>query len=458
MRESGMTDIPSSIAPSAVWMFGPYSLDSDGHLCLGPAAVPLSPLQRRLLLALVGQAGKVIEKNNILDQVWGHRQVSDVSLARAVHGLRRILDQGPLGGGVIHTIYGSGYRLDVPVRLRVAADPAQPSHPSAPFPGAQALGHFVEGLVQLRQRDPRLLARAARHFQSCLEHSPAFGPALLHLAATHLGQHLWGQVPASAVDAEIEALLMQAEAAGCEAEPLLALRVEALSLLHWQPQLVEERFASWLPAQLTAGPPLHSWALHLLVTGRPAEARDLLRPHLLDDHPSGWMLSALAAALAGDRNGAIQALRFQLGLDGSLLTPRLLLALLLAEAGQPSEALDQLSFSGVFEAPAESLLALPALVLAKAGASGRAALLLDQAVARPAAKQSMASIWGAVALVLGQQERAATLLEQAVSSRCGLAPFLLAWPALAHHDDTAAVRTFRSGMARSFGAFALLAA
>ncbi|MEI6615148.1 MAG: winged helix-turn-helix domain-containing protein [Cyanobium sp. ELA507] len=453
-----MTDTPSSIAPPAVWMFGPYSLDADGHLCLGPAAVPLSPLQRRLLLALVGQAGKVIEKNNLLDQVWGHRQVSDVSLARAVHGLRRILDQGPLGGGVIHTIYGSGYRLDVPARLRAVADLSQPSPASASFPGGQALGHFVEGLVQLRQRDPRRLAGAERHFQRCLELSPTFGPAQLHLAATHLGRHLWGQVPASAVDAEIEDLLVQAEASGCEAEPLLALRVEALSLLHWQPQLVEERFASWLPAQLTAGPPRHSWALHLLVTGRPAQARDLLRPHLLDDHPSGWMLSALAAALAGDRHGAIEALSFQLGLDASLLTPRLLLALLLAEAGQPSEALDQLSFSGVFDAPSESFLALPALVLAKAGAGGRAALLLDQAVARPAAKQSMASLWGAVALTLGQQERAVTLLEQAVRSRCGLAPFLLAWPTLADHDDTAAVRGFRSGMARSFGSFALLAA
>ena len=458
MRESGMTDTHSSIASPGAWIFGPYSLDADGHLCLGPAAVPLSPLQRRLLLALVGQAGKVIEKNNLLDQVWGHRQVSDVSLARAVHGLRRILDQGPLGGGVIHTIYGSGYRLDIPVRVHAAADPSQPIPGSGTFPGTQALGDFVEGLVQLRQRDPRRLAGAARHFQRCLEHNPAFGPALLHLAATHLGQHFWGQVPASAVDAEIESLLMQAEAAGCESEPLLALRVEALSLLHWQPQLVEERFASWLPAQLRRGPQLHAWVLHLLVTGRPTEARELLRPHLLDDHPSGWMLSALAEALAGDQSAAIRTLRFQLGLDGSLLTPRLLLALLLAEAGQPSEALHELNASGVFDAQLQSFLALPALVLAKAGAAGRAALLLDQALARPAAKQSMASIWGAVALALDQQDRAAILLEQAVSRRCGLAPFLVAWPALTDHDDTAAVRSFRSGMARCFGSLALVAA
>jgi DNA-binding winged helix-turn-helix (wHTH) protein len=81
----------------------------------------------------------VLEKDNLLQEVWGHTQVSDVSLARAVHGLRRILDNGPLGSRVIRTIYGSGYRFDGPVS-QISAKAATGSEPEAGgFPSAQTL-------------------------------------------------------------------------------------------------------------------------------------------------------------------------------------------------------------------------------------------------------------------------------------------------------------------------------
>jgi Tfp pilus assembly protein PilF len=400
----------------------------------------------------------VIEKDSLLDQVWGHRQVSDVSLARAVHGLRRILDQGPLGGGVIHTIYGSGYRFDGPVTAFSVPDPAVPEAHGAPFPPEQVLSRFVEGLVLLRQRDPLQLEAAARQFRRCLEQAPHFAPALLKLAATQLARYQWGQMPAAAVEGEIASLLEQAEAAGADAHQLHALRLEVLSLLNWQPRLAEERFASWLPNQLPSGPSSHSWARHLLVTGRSGQALQLLQPQLESDHPSGWMLAGLAAALGGDPAGAIRSLHSPLNLDGTLVAPRLLLALLLAEDGRATQALSELSRCGVLDGTAASLSALPALVLAQAGAQDRAAALLDQALARPTADQTMVSLWGVVALTLGRQDRAALLLEEAVRSRCGLAPLLLAWPRIASYDHTPPLRAFRRAMARSFGGFEAAAA
>jgi DNA-binding winged helix-turn-helix (wHTH) protein len=439
-------------APSA-WVLGPYRLDAEGHLRLGSVPVALSPLQRRLLVVLVRQAGRVIEKDALLDQVWGHRQVSDVSLARAVHGLRRILDQGPLGGGVIHTIYGSGYRFDGPVSPFSVPDPAASEAHGTPFPPEPVLSRFVEGLVLLRQRDPLRLEGAAHQFRRCLEHAPHFAPALLSLAATQLARYQWGQLPAAAVEGEISNLLEQAEGAGADPHQLHALRLEVLSLLNWQPRLAEERFASWLPDQLPCGPALHSWARHLLVTGRSGQALELLQHQLEADHPSGWMLAALAAAQGGDRDGAIRSLHIQLNLDGTLVAPRLLLALLLAEAGRATQALSELSRCGILDGPAASLSALPALVLAQAGAPDRAAALLDQALARPTADQTMVSLWGVVALALGRQDRAALLLEEAVLRRCGLAPLLLAWPQIARYDHTPALRAFRQAMARSFGGF-----
>jgi DNA-binding winged helix-turn-helix (wHTH) protein len=134
------------------WSIGPYWMDADGHLSLGTSSVPLSPLQRRLLLSLVRHAGEVLEKETLLQEVWGHTQVSDVSLARAVHGLRRILDNGPLGSRVIRTIYGSGYRFDGPVSLLTPKATTGSAPETTVFPAAQALGHFVEGLVQVRHR------------------------------------------------------------------------------------------------------------------------------------------------------------------------------------------------------------------------------------------------------------------------------------------------------------------
>lgn len=451
-------DLQAPMASASSWLLGPYHLNPDGHLRLGSVPVALSPLQRRLLVVLVRQAGRVIEKDSLLDQVWGHRQVSDVSLARAVHGLRRILDQGPLGGRVIHTIYGSGYRFDGPVTPCREPDLPGPATHGAPFPPEQALSRFVEGLVLLRQRDPLRLEGAARHFQGCLEQAPRFAPACLQLAATQLARYQWGQLPAMAVEGEIAALLERAEAAGSDAHQLQALRLEVLSLLNWQPQLAEQRFASWLPHQLPGGSAGHSWARHLLVTGRCEQALALLQPQLEADHPSGWMLAALAEALAGEREGAIRALHSQLNLDGTLVGPRLLLALLLAEAGRATQALAELSRSGALDGPAESLRALPALVLVQAGATDRAAQLLDQALARPAATWSMVSLWGAVALALGRQDRASLLLEEAVGRRCGLAPLLLAWPQLSHYDHTPPLRAFRRAMARSFAGFDAAAA
>ena len=94
-----------------LWSFGPYTLDGEGYLWLGPSPIHLAPLQRRLLVALVRQKGQVLSRELLLQEVWGHDHVSEVSISRTVHGLRRILSDGPLGPGVIRTIYGGGYHL-----------------------------------------------------------------------------------------------------------------------------------------------------------------------------------------------------------------------------------------------------------------------------------------------------------------------------------------------------------
>jgi DNA-binding winged helix-turn-helix (wHTH) protein len=432
------------------WTFGPYSLDADGNLRIGPSAIHLPPLQRRLLLALVRQNGQVLTRDTLLLEVWGHNQVSEVSISRTVHGLRRVFMDGPLGSTAIRTIYGGGYRLDVPIRAMEEELASVAPLRACGFPSAHTLSTFVEGMVWVRKRDPRLLPRAEGYLRQCLHNAPTFTPAIVVLAATRLAQYQWGLLQAEAIENELEVLLRQAEATGDMAAEVLALRVEVLSLLHWQPDLAEARFARWLPSQLPDGPPVHNWARHLVATGRAGDALPLLEPHLNADNPDGWLLTAVASLHLGEHGKAVNHLREQLNIDGSLAGARLILALVLADGGRPAEALRELEASTIPADPVNGLQAFTALILALCGKTAQATSLLRGALDDDQEASVMTSLWGLTALVLGQEASAATLLEQAVRNRCGLAPFVRHLPSLRRYTSSPALSGFQAAMTNRF--------
>lgn len=448
---SSMTTPPISDVKGS-WSFGPYTLDAEGHLRLGPTPIHLAPLQRRLLLALVRRRGQVLSRENLLQEVWGHDHVSEVSISRTVHGLRRALTDGPLGPSVIRTIYGGGYRIEVPIHVVAAEDALSRAgaEGGAKFPTAQTLSAFVEGLVWVRQRDPRLLGLAERHLRRCVEMAPDFTPALVQLAATQLAHYRWGLRTAESLEPNLEPLLLQAEASGHMAADVLALRVEALSLLHWQPDLAEARFASWLPDQLSEGPALHSWVRHLLGSGRATEALPLLEPHLNPDNPDGWMLAATAWWQQGNHDRAITCLQKQLQVDGNLMAGRLLLALVLADSARPADALRELEATAIAADPNNGLQAAVALVLAFCGKSAQASARLQASLAQGPERLTMTTLWGLAALAVGDEATAATLLERAVESRCGLAPFVQHIPGLQRYSGSAALDRFQTGMTNRF--------
>ncbi|MFN6131927.1 MAG: transcriptional regulator [Synechococcaceae cyanobacterium] len=89
--------------------FGPFQLNPDGTLWCDASLVPLSPMQRRLLLCFCLRPRQVISKESLMLEVWGHKEVSEVSLARTVHGLRRRLSGTKKGSDLIRNVYGEGY-------------------------------------------------------------------------------------------------------------------------------------------------------------------------------------------------------------------------------------------------------------------------------------------------------------------------------------------------------------
>lgn len=103
--------------PVVTYRFGPFSVKDNESLWINDKLVPLSPLQLRLLSFLCSHPQQVLDKERIVENVWGRSDVSDVSLARAIHGLRHRLSTGSRASELIRNIYGRGYMLTLPVTV-----------------------------------------------------------------------------------------------------------------------------------------------------------------------------------------------------------------------------------------------------------------------------------------------------------------------------------------------------
>jgi two-component system response regulator BaeR len=79
------------------------------------AALDLTPIEFRLLKALADARGRVLSRDKLLDHVHAdQRPVTDRAVDSHVKNLRRKLDTASGGQELIRSIYGVGYRLDLP--------------------------------------------------------------------------------------------------------------------------------------------------------------------------------------------------------------------------------------------------------------------------------------------------------------------------------------------------------
>ena len=89
-------------------------LDEDAHeVRRAGALVALTPTEYRLLRFLMTNAGRVVSKGQILDQVWDYDPARDASVVEpCLSYLRRKVDQWQ--PRLIHTVRGFGYVLRIP--------------------------------------------------------------------------------------------------------------------------------------------------------------------------------------------------------------------------------------------------------------------------------------------------------------------------------------------------------
>lgn len=109
------TPAPAGLGPLRVLRLGDVELQLDGHLLrVGGTAVHLPHREFQVLEILLSNAGRVISRRELLDQIWGPSH-HDTHKAIEVHInrlRRRIRAEGK--PNPIRTVRGLGYVFDIP--------------------------------------------------------------------------------------------------------------------------------------------------------------------------------------------------------------------------------------------------------------------------------------------------------------------------------------------------------
>lgn len=103
--------------------FDSFRLDETERVLLrGGEPVPLSPKLFDTLLALVRNSGHIVEKEDLIRQVWPDTFVEENNLSQYISTLRRTLGDGRHEQRYIETVPRRGYRFAVSVREAWGAD------------------------------------------------------------------------------------------------------------------------------------------------------------------------------------------------------------------------------------------------------------------------------------------------------------------------------------------------
>src|SRR4030095_10956901 len=97
--------------------FESFSLARDERvLRRGITTVPLTPKATDILFALVEHHGHIVEKGQLMEQVWPETTVEESNLTQNIYTLRKVLSDGDGAQPFIETVARRGYRFVATVR------------------------------------------------------------------------------------------------------------------------------------------------------------------------------------------------------------------------------------------------------------------------------------------------------------------------------------------------------
>ena len=98
-----------------VFVAGELRVDRDRHeVSVRGEVVKLTPIEYRLLLSLVRNAGRVVTRRQLLREVWGEQHLDEAHYVRVyMSALRRKIEEDPARPKLLRTEQNVGYRLFV---------------------------------------------------------------------------------------------------------------------------------------------------------------------------------------------------------------------------------------------------------------------------------------------------------------------------------------------------------
>ena len=93
-----------------------FLIDEASHeVTLDGRKLDLTPVEFRLVAALAAAPGKVFSRDALLEKLYAdHRVVTDRTVDAHVKNLRRKIDEIRPGADLVRSIYGVGYKLELP--------------------------------------------------------------------------------------------------------------------------------------------------------------------------------------------------------------------------------------------------------------------------------------------------------------------------------------------------------
>jgi Tol biopolymer transport system component/DNA-binding winged helix-turn-helix (wHTH) protein len=145
--------------------FGPYRLETHERVLFRDGRpVPLTPKAFETLLVLVENGGRILDKEDLLKKVWPDTIVEEVSLAKKVSILRKVLGED-VAHQYIETIPRRGYRFVAEVRESWRE--ATPVHQPPPVNGVDSDAYPLDPIsVTTPQDAPQSISNSPPRFSN----------------------------------------------------------------------------------------------------------------------------------------------------------------------------------------------------------------------------------------------------------------------------------------------------
>ena len=119
----------SASAQSQIYRFDEFQLDLGAFTLKGAEGeISVEPQVMTLLGYFVQHPDVLVTKDELLDELWGHRFVSESAVSTQVKALRKALGDDGKNQRIVKTVHGKGFRFVAPVNSAIEVSQAPFSH------------------------------------------------------------------------------------------------------------------------------------------------------------------------------------------------------------------------------------------------------------------------------------------------------------------------------------------